>query len=217
MRNFKIVLGCIIILGFAAFGISTIVSTSHKLQAKEVQLKTLDSDMVELESKYKKLNSVLDKATKEKNLSQEEMKKLQDEKARLEKEKADLQAELQAKIENRKKLAAAATLSTTAHAASGGCAQWMAQAGITHPIAVELIGRESGCNPCAYNPGQSDCGYTGDMACGIPQALPCSKLRAACQPWNDPACQLKWMQSYIYGRYGSWEAAKAFHDSHGWY
>lgn len=110
-----------------------------------------------------------------------------------------------------------ATSKAPAFAPSGNCAQWMDQAGITHPMARELIGRESGCNPCAYNPGMSDCGYTGDRACGIPQALPCSKLRAACRPWTDAVCQLRWMERYVLGRYGSWEAAKAHHDRYNWY
>ena len=103
-------------------------------------------------------------------------------------------------------------------APSGNCSSWLAQAGITHPIAVDLIGRESGCNPCAYYPSSSDCNYQGNAACGIPQALPCSKLRdvAGCA-MTDAVCQLRWMQSYVMGRYGSWEAARAHHNANNWY
>ena len=101
---------------------------------------------------------------------------------------------------------------------TGTCEDWMSQAGVTHPIATDLITRESGCNPCAYNPGQSDCNYKGNMACGIPQALPCSKLRdvAGCA-MTDAVCQLKWMQNYVMARYGSWESALAFHNANNWY
>lgn len=105
-----------------------------------------------------------------------------------------------------------------AQSVSGDCASWMKEAGITNPTAQILIGRESGCNPCAYNPGQSDCNYTGNAACGIPQALPCSKLRdvAGCA-MTDAVCQLRWMENYVMNRYGSWENAKAHHDANNWY
>lgn len=101
---------------------------------------------------------------------------------------------------------------------SGTCGEWMKAAGITHPVAIELIGRESGCNPCSHYPSSSNCNYTGNNACGIPQALPCSKLRddAGCGMTNA-VCQLRWMQNYVYSRHGSWEGAKAHHDSYGWY
>ena len=34
---------------------------------------------------------------------------------------------------------------------------------------------------------------------------------------TDAVCQLRWMQSYVMGRYGSWEAARAHHDANNWY
>lgn len=88
----------------------------------------------------------------------------------------------------------------------GTCGEWIAAAGITNSVAVDLIARESGCNPAAVNPSSG--------ACGIPQALPCAKMGCSL---SDPVCQLKWMQSYVYGRYGSWEAAQAHHNARGWY
>lgn len=89
---------------------------------------------------------------------------------------------------------------------SGDCASWMAQAGISDPDAVWLIGKESGCRPDAINPSSG--------ACGIPQALPCSKLPCTLQ---DPVCQLRWMSQYVAQRYGSWSAARAFHLRMNWY
>lgn len=83
--------------------------------------------------------------------------------------------------------------------ASGSCGDWIAQAGITATNAVvALIGGESGCRPNAINP---DSG-----ACGIPQALPCAKMGCSL---SDPVCQLRWMNSYVAERYGSWENAYA--------
>jgi hypothetical protein len=99
---------------------------------------------------------------------------------------------------------------------SSNCSSWMTAAGITHPLARDLIQRESGCDPTATNPSSG--------ACGIPQALPCSKMGDghfdSNKNWvrhNDPIVQLKWMQNYVIGRYGSWEAAIAFHDANNWY
>lgn len=89
---------------------------------------------------------------------------------------------------------------------SGDCASWMKEAGITNPTAQILIGRESGCNPGAINPSSG--------ACGIPQALPCSKMNCSL---SDPVCQLRWMENYVMNRYGSWENAKAHHDANNWY
>lgn len=91
--------------------------------------------------------------------------------------------------------------------AVGSCEDWIRQAGIEEvSTALQLIGRESGCNPAAVNKSSG--------ACGIPQALPCSKLPGF--P-NDPVAQLRWMDSYVKGRYGSWSAALNHSHSKGWY
>lgn len=83
---------------------------------------------------------------------------------------------------------------------SGSCEDWMAQAGI--PIissAKTLIMNESGCRPNAVNPSSG--------ACGIAQALPCSKMPCTLQ---DPVCQLRWMNSYVVERYTTWDRALAY-------
>ena len=67
-----------------------------------------------------------------------------------------------------------------------------------------LIMRESGCNPNARNASSG--------ACGIPQALPCSKLGT-----SNPVAQIVWMQNYVNNRYGSWANAVAHSNSQGWY
>jgi len=92
-----------------------------------------------------------------------------------------------------------------ASSVSGTCQDWMNQAGITDQgNAYTLIMRESGCNPNAVNKSSG--------ACGIPQALPCSKLGT-----SDPVEQLKWMQNYVVRRYGSWVNAVGHSNSVGWY
>lgn len=91
----------------------------------------------------------------------------------------------------------------------GSHTDWMAAAGISASdySAVEiLIQRESSWNPNAINPSSG--------ACGLVQSLPCSKLGPN---WNDPVVALKWADSYVKGRYGSWQAALAHSYANGWY
>lgn len=55
-------------------------------------------------------------------------------------------------------------------------------------------------------------------AYGIPQALPGSKMASAGSNWKTSAStQIAWMISYIRSRYGSPNAAWAFHQANGWY
>lgn len=89
------------------------------------------------------------------------------------------------------------------------CNEWASQAGVSLPsAAITLISRESKCNPTICNPN--------GLACGIPQALPFSKT--GCELSVAGAiCQLKWMESYVMGRYGSWEAALSHSYANNWY
>lgn len=73
---------------------------------------------------------------------------------------------------------------------------------------VKLWNRESGWNPNSRN------SYSG--ACGIPQALPCSKIANAFGD-NSWQSQVKWGLRYISGRYGSPSNAWAHSESVGWY
>lgn len=69
-----------------------------------------------------------------------------------------------------------------------------------------MVQKESGWNPNAMNKSSG--------ACGLAQALPCSKLGPN---WNDPVVALNWMNSYAVGRYGSWEKAYNFWIANRWY
>ena len=51
-------------------------------------------------------------------------------------------------------------------------------------------------------------------ACGLGQALPCSKLPCTL---SDYACQDAWFTNYMLSRYGSWENARSFWLSHSWW
>lgn len=123
------------------------------------------------------------------------------------KEKQELEKQLQSKREEAKKIADSKIQVTQVAVATGNCDTWIAEAGITEVASArELIRRESHCNPNAVN--------SSSGACGIAQELPCGK--SGCGLGNG-ACQVKWMKSYVYARYGSFANAIAWHNSHNWY
>lgn len=72
--------------------------------------------------------------------------------------------------------------------------------------AAELNARENGFNPMSINPSSG--------ACGLTQALPCSKLTCKL---GDVNCDLEWQKNYIDGRYGNASKALAFHYIKNWY
>ena len=72
------------------------------------------------------------------------------------------------------------------------------------PALQSLINRESGFNPNSYN--------TSSGACGLFQALPCSKMGGM-----DVINQVNWGIGYIKNRYGSPSIALDFHNRFGWY
>jgi len=91
---------------------------------------------------------------------------------------------------------------------SGTHEEWMAAAGIAesdYGYVEFIIQKESGWNPSARNGSEG--------ACGLVQALPCSKLGPN---WQDPVNALKWGNSYV-SRYGGWAGAYAHWLSHHWY
>jgi hypothetical protein len=91
--------------------------------------------------------------------------------------------------------------------ATGNCAEWLAEAGVTDTAdAMAIINMESGCNPYAVE--------SASGACGVAQELPCGK--SGCT-FGDGACEVKWMNQYVLERYGSWSNALAFHEANGWY
>ena len=68
-----------------------------------------------------------------------------------------------------------------------------------------IIQRESGWRPDARNGAEG--------ACGLVQALPCSKLGAN---WDDPVHALEWANRYV-SRYGGWAGAYDHWVKYRWY
>lgn len=92
---------------------------------------------------------------------------------------------------------------------TGSHSDWMAQAGISesdYTYVDYIISHESSWNPSAINAGSG--------ACGLPQALPCSKLG---DNWSNPITALQWANTYATDRYGSWYAAYQFWITNKWW
>ncbi len=70
----------------------------------------------------------------------------------------------------------------------------------------KLITKESGWNINAVNKSSG--------ACGLGQALPCSKLGDA---RGNPSAEIDWIITYINNRYGNPVSAWNFHLNHNWY
>ena len=91
----------------------------------------------------------------------------------------------------------------------GAPAEWMAAAGIAESdwqFVNYIVSRESTWNPNATNKSSG--------ACGLVQALPCSKV-----PGNgyNPVDNLRWGTGYATGRYGSWQGAYNFWTKNHWW
>lgn len=92
---------------------------------------------------------------------------------------------------------------------SGGKYDWMAAAGIPErdwKYVDYIVSRESGWNPSAVNRSSG--------ACGLVQALPCSKLGSN---WRDPVHALRWQHNYVKSRYGGYAGAYSFWTRNHWY
>jgi len=187
------------LFGFIALAVTNIQRTNTKLKFEQIEVKSNEAKLIELNIKYDQL---LKQKTNTDSEKQDQLNKIQE----LENERKRLEGELQAKrnkeSSDRQKLAVAAQKASgiAVASASSGCADWMAQAGIPQTQATnKLILKESGCNPRAVNPTSG--------ACGIPQAWPCSKLPNGVN--TDPVTQLRWMDNYVKVRYGTWDNALA--------
>lgn len=198
-----------ILLAFIALGVHSVQQQRQlndtfniQLDQKEIRIKTLQQKMLELDQQLDHM----------KGSSEQDKQKIE----QLEQEKQQLEKDLQAKLERKRQeaiahanleRAAVRATGTAVASASGNCATWIQQAGISDTAnAIELIRRESNCNPNAVN--------SSSGACGVAQELPCGKSGCSL---GDGACQVRWMNSYVQGRYGSWANAVAFHNANNWY
>lgn len=201
------VLSFLIIVGLT----SGVVAQRQQLDNKQ---KHLNMRVSELE----RLNQALQDVQNQKAGTELELKAKAASEAELKRQIDDLNNQLQSKKAAERTLASkvinAVTFTKTV-SAQGNCAEWLVQAGVTDLASANtLISRESGCHPCKIHGGAINCDYKGSLACGVAQELPCGK--SGCN-LGDGACQVRWMNSYVVGRYGSWAAALAHSYAYNWY
>lgn len=202
--NLRNIAAVITVLLFVTVGVHNVVDNQNKLDLKNIQLKSTATELKTLELKYDNLQIELNKTDK---ANTEQIKKLQDEKNQLEQERAKLQEQLSIKQQSKLNIAANTIPGTATAYASEGCSSWLSAAGVSDIASAQrLIAKESGCNPNARN--------SSSGACGVAQELPCGKSGCSL---GDGACQVRWMNSYVLSRYGSWSAALAFHNANNWY
>lgn len=184
------------LIGFIALAVTNIQRTKTKLKFEQVEIKSNEAKLIELNIKYDQL---LQQKTSTDAEKQEQLKKIQD----LENERKRLEGELQAKLDresaDRQKVAVAAqnASGSTKASAAAGC-------NTGNQYKDFIYSHESGCRPEAVN----------SIGCrGIGQACPGSKLPCGA----DFACQDAYFTNYAMARYGSWEAAYRFWVANRWW
>ena len=184
----------ILFLGFVYIGITNITKTNHKIKIQDIQLKSKQSDLLQLENRFNLLNKELE----QKDLDTKKVKQLEDEKIQLQKQLEDTQSQLQAKADRiqaeKSKIASAVPKIIQTAYASTGCSDAKSC----------IYFHESGNRTTALN----------SIGCrGLGQACPGTKLPCG----DDYACQDAWFSQYAIERYGSWEQAWVFWQANRWW
>lgn len=190
----------LIVLSFAGIAAANLTTAHTQLETKKVELQSTQDKIKLLQLKYGDLESKLQKAEASQTTNKDQIDQLEQQKNELDRQLQTTKAQLQAKADIKRNTVSAASVSKE---------QLMLSAGITagdHYYADWLINKESSWNPNAVNPSSG--------ACGLAQALPCSKLGPN---WNDTQTALTWMSTYVKNRYGTWYAAVQFHKANNWY
>lgn len=193
----------LVIAVFAALVYTNIASKTDEARSRAELQKTL----IQLQHVKKNLESSQTTSEQEKAARDAQIQELN-------KQLQEKEAQLQAKRQ-----------SNTAHAAvpvrsiSGTKEQWMTASGIPQSqwhYVDYIVSKESGWDPCAYNPSMSDCNANPSSACGLAQSLPCGK-QSKYGHWTDPVANLKWQYEYVTVRYGGYAGAYSFWLANNWY
>lgn len=204
------------LIGFVVMGVNNVRHGNQKLQLNEIELKSKETQLIELNLRYDEVIKLQTKTEKEK---QEKLQKIKE----LEKDRERLSRELQAKLDRKrseekrlaeasKKAVAVAIQTQTVQASPGtsNCNQLRSRlsglgvSGSNLNSAITLAMRESSCNSAAVN---AESG-----ACGEFQSYPCGK-------WGTPGTDsyLRHAINYANSRYGSYDAALSHSLAKNWY
>lgn len=197
----------LLIIAGAFYFASKVNKTSNTIKLNQLELKST-------QYKLRELNSSYDAVLKEKAATSAE-KSAQDAKVQeLEKAKTELERQLQSKLAEKQRTASIQT-SQRVYAASSH-SEWLAAAGIPQDqwaAAEILVQRESGWQTGVIN----------SIGCiGLLQNCPDRNgyywLKEACPNWqNDPVCQLKRFNIYAQQRYGGFIQGLAHSYANNWW
>jgi hypothetical protein len=194
--NSAVIVKAIIIFSLITVAASGLVYYNKYSKTLADQQTQLQRNKTELQKVNNQLEDVKQEKIKDNDASKQQIDKL-------EQEKKDLEQQLQAKIEQKSKLAAAVqsikqTIVPVA-SADAGCGD--------DSYANYIYMHESGCRLGATN---------AEGCVGIGQACPAAKLTSIC-PLLDYACQNSFFTSYAVARYGSWQGAYNFWLANHWW
>jgi len=207
------VISIIIVVVIVFFGASKLQAYSSKIQLQNIEIKNDSSTNKQLETKLDQVNGSLNAELEAKESNGQRVNELEQEKLRLEQELQKAKEQLQAKLDAQQR-------GNTAYAGaekpvSGSKLEWLTASTIPAsdwPVADWLITKESSWRPNAQNPKSTAYGLK-QFLDGTWAGVGCEKKQAI----NNPVYQLNCGQKYVTARYGSWSAAKAFHQKHNWY
>lgn len=209
----------ILIVCFTGLAIYGAIHNSEVIHSKNIQIESKTFKLQKLETEFKQLNANYQKEKDNKTLDQTKEEQYQKQIQDLEEQYKVLEVSKAAEKAQRSQLAQAQTrlanaIVPTASAAtiSGTKDDWLRAAGIPESDwwAVDsIVSRESSWRPDALG-SLTELG----RACGLAQALPCSKVG---DNWADPVVSLKWQYAYVTARYGGYPQAVAFWNSNHWY
>lgn len=201
-KNIYLALLAIVLVIFIGVGATSVRSNNQKLQLHEIELKSKETKLIELNQKY---DEVIQLKTETDQQKEEQLKKIQE----LETERQRLERELQAKLDRNKaeqeKLATAAKKATGTATASAATPQGcdavrsiMSSKGFSGAeleAAVKLSQLESGCRSNNNNPSSN--------ACNFFQEWPCGKWGGN----HNTEAHINGAIGYMQASYGSWQNA----------
>lgn len=227
-RKLSLLIASLIFVSFT--GLAVYGATNHKeeIHRKNIEIESKTFRLQKIEVDYKKLNSDLEAERHKDTQDQQKIQQLEQEKKDLEEKYRQLEVSKANQKAEQQRLAQT-SITPKASAAtniSGNKQTWLEASGIPSDQwwAVDyIVSRESGWNPCAYNPGKSNCNMSASevnatqgrgVACGLGQSLPCGKWGLN---WTDPVNQLKNQYIYVTQRYGGYPQAVNFWKANGHY
>lgn len=195
---------------FVLLGVTNIARTQHKVKLQDIQLKSKQSDLLQLETKFQLLNRELEK----KNLDEKKVQELEQQKQDLQKQLEDAQKALQAKVEQKRqeqeKVAQAARTPLApqkVYAATGDIEAMVRAAAIKYGVNPDYLARIARCES-TFNPNSVNRNYYEN---GHPSGL----FQHISGYWPGRAAKYGWAGASVFDAQAQAEVtAQMFRDGH---